>query len=127
MGIDGAPSLGSLFLLLQHNIHITQQHTKSETCCNIMCLRVAPISQAIDMSKAEGGNLPNVFYLRNTVDADALLSGIKAAKAAGNKVSLHLFFCTMGLSSSVLRQRDGLHLKTSLQLPQSSSLAFPSL
>lgn len=50
--------------------------------------RQAPL-QAVDMSKADGGDLPNIFYLRNTVDADALLKGIKAAKEAGNKVTLH--------------------------------------
>lgn len=34
----------------------------------------------------KGADLKNIFYLRDTRDADAIVEGIKAAKKAGNKV-----------------------------------------
>lgn len=35
----------------------------------------------------KGADLGNIFYLRNVVDADAIVSAISDAKKAGNKVT----------------------------------------
>ena len=45
--------------------------------------------QAVNLadSGTKGADLENIYYLRNTVDADALVKGIASAKAAGNKVT----------------------------------------
>jgi len=40
----------------------------------------------------KGADLDNIFYLRDTRDADALIAGIAEAKKAGNKV---LVFCCL--------------------------------
>ena len=36
----------------------------------------------------KGADLKNIFYLRDTRDADAIVAGVAAAKKAGNKVLL---------------------------------------
>lgn len=45
----------------------------------------------------KGADLKNIFYLRDTRDADAIVAGVAAAKKAGNKVitAFHVFGLTL--------------------------------
>ena len=57
----------------------------------------------------KGADLGNIYYLRNVVDADAIVSAVADAKKAGNKV--HTRFQNTYLAFASLWMKQPLHVQ----------------
>lgn len=55
----------------------------------------------------KGADLKGIYYLRNVVDADALVAAIGDAKKKSNKVMLALILCLHACEDHILRAHEG--------------------